>query len=279
MSLVHVGKELRAALIERGDLSPEPLQVALDPYKLGLRSPTPMVEIVVRALHERLKLAPEEPQPWIPVNHTDSILGPASIAASISSCVSPNSLRAVLSLSVAPFRRQSSSTGCFLPLTADPPDADNSCGPGPLHCSSRSMRRVVVKGQPFSVRLQEETERLVEAEARRTRRTKSAVVEAFTEETARTRRFPGVAFRGDDARRRPWVIGSGLDVWEIVHMLEDFGSLEELVGDTQLSPAQVRLAMAYRDNYPDEIAEAILENGRPITDVAVLFPFITVADR
>lgn len=136
-----------------------------------------------------------------------------------------------------------------------------------------------MKGQPFSVRLQEETERLVEAEARRTRRTKSAVVEAFTEETARTRRFPGVAFRGDDARRRPWVIGSGLDVWEIVHMLEDFGSLEELVGDTQLSPAQVRLAMAYRDNYPDEIAEAILENRRPITDVAVLFPFITVADR
>src|SRR5580658_3730058 len=73
----------------------------------------------------------------------------------------------------------------------------------------------MVKGQPFNVRLQEETERLVEAEARRTRRTKSAVVEAFTEETARTRRFPGIAFRGDDARRRAWVIGSGLDVWEI----------------------------------------------------------------
>ena len=136
----------------------------------------------------------------------------------------------------------------------------------------------MVKGQPFSVRLQEETERLVEAEARRTRRTKSAVVEAFTEETARTRRFPGIAFRGDDARRRPWVIGTGLDVWEIVHMLEDFAP-EALVADTQVLPAQVRLAMAYRDSYPDEIAEAIAENKRPITDVAVLFPFIAVADR
>lgn len=137
----------------------------------------------------------------------------------------------------------------------------------------------MVKGQPFSVRLQEETERLVEAEARRTRRTKSAVVEAFTEETARTRRFPGIAFRGYDARRRPWVIGSGLDVWEIVHMLEDFGSPEALVADTQVLPAQVRLAMAYRGSYPDEIAEAIFENKRPITDAAVLFPFIEVADR
>jgi uncharacterized protein (DUF433 family) len=139
-------------------------------------------------------------------------------------------------------------------------------------------RFVVSKGQPFSVRLQEETERLIEAEARRTRRTKSAVVEAFTEETARTRRFPGIAFRGDDARRRAWVIGSGLDVWEIIHMLEDFGSPEALVAETQLSPAQVRLAGAYRDAYPDEIADAVVDNRRPIDDVGVLFPFVTVAD-
>jgi|SRR5579863_3114976 uncharacterized protein (DUF433 family) len=134
------------------------------------------------------------------------------------------------------------------------------------------------KGQPFSVRLQEETERLVEAEARRTRRTKSAVVESFTEETARVRRFPGIAYRGDDARRRPWVIGTGLDVWEIVHMWEDFGSTEVLVAETELSPAQVRIALAYRDAYPDEIAEAIIENQRPIDDVRVLFPFVAVAD-
>ncbi len=134
----------------------------------------------------------------------------------------------------------------------------------------------MVKGQPFNVRLQEDTEQLVEAEARRTRRSKSAVVEAFTEETARTRRFPGIAFRGDDARRRAWVIGSGLDVWEIIHMLEDFGSPETLGAETLLSPAQARLAVAYRDAYPDEIAEAVAENRRPIADVGVLFPFITV---
>jgi hypothetical protein len=60
----------------------------------------------------------------------------------------------------------------------------------------------VATGQPFSVRLQEQTERVVEAEARRTRRTKSAAVQAFTEETARTRRFPGIVFRGDDATSR-----------------------------------------------------------------------------
>jgi len=135
-----------------------------------------------------------------------------------------------------------------------------------------------MKGQPFSVRLDEQTEKLVEAEARRTRRSKSAVVEAFTEEAARTRRFPGIAFRGDDARRRAWVIGSGLDVWEIVQMAEDSGSAEALVADTELSPAQVRLAIAYRDAYPDEIGEAIADNRRPLDELRVLYPFIEVAE-
>jgi hypothetical protein len=135
-----------------------------------------------------------------------------------------------------------------------------------------------VKGQPFSVRLEENTEKLVEAEARRTRRSKSAVVEAFTEEAARTRRFPGMAFRGDDARRRAWVIGSGLDVWEIVQMVDEFGSPDKLVAGTQLSSAQVRLAVAYRDAYPAEVDDAIADNRRPLEELRTLFPFIEVVE-
>lgn len=136
----------------------------------------------------------------------------------------------------------------------------------------------MVRGQPFSVRLDERTERMVEAEARRTKRSKSAVVEALTEEAARARRFPGIAFRGDDAGRRPWVIGTGLDVWEIGQMLEDAGSAEALVATTHLSPIHVRLATSYRDAYPAEIAEAIEENRRPHADVGALYPFIEIVD-
>lgn len=130
------------------------------------------------------------------------------------------------------------------------------------------------KGAPFSVRFTVSTDRTVDDEARRTRRSKSAVVEALTEEAVRTRRFPGVAFRGDDARRRPWVIGSGLDVWEIIHMLEDFGSIQRLVKGTQLSERQVRLAIAYRDSHPDEIADAIAQNRRPLDEWRELYPFV-----
>jgi len=136
----------------------------------------------------------------------------------------------------------------------------------------------VAKGQPFSIRLEEETERLVETEARRTRRSKSAVVEALAEEAARARRFPGIAFRGDDVRRRAWVIGSGLDVWEIAQMVEDFGSTKKLVAETQLTPTQVRLAVAYRDAYPAEVDEAIADNRQPLEELRTLFPFIEVVE-
>lgn len=136
----------------------------------------------------------------------------------------------------------------------------------------------MAKGQPFSVRLEEETERLVEAEARRTRRSKSAVVEAFTEEAARARRFAGIAFRGDDARRRAWVIGSGLDVWEIAQMVEEFNSTKKLMAETQLTSHQVRLALAYGAAYPAEIDEAIADNRRPLDELRTPFPFIEVVD-
>jgi uncharacterized protein (DUF433 family) len=133
------------------------------------------------------------------------------------------------------------------------------------------------KGEPFSVRFSLPTDHLVEDEAKRTRRSKSAIVEALTEEAARTRRFAGISFRGEDAARRAWVIGTGLDVWEILQMLEDFGSIENVATQTQLSERQVRLAVAYRDSYPDEITQAIAENRRTAEQWRELYPFIELS--
>jgi uncharacterized protein (DUF433 family) len=145
-----------------------------------------------------------------------------------------------------------------------------------LGMTSAAKQRVR-KGEPFSVRFSLPTDHVVEDEARRTRRSKSAIVEALTEEAVRTRRFPGIGFRGEDAARRPWVIGSGLDVWEIAQMLEDFGSIESLAEQTQLNERQVRLAGAYRNSYPDEIAEAIAENRRATEQWRELYPFVELS--
>ena len=118
---------------------------------------------------------------------------------------------------------------------------------------------------------------MVEDEARRTRRSKSVIVESLTEEAIRMRRFAGIGFRGEDAARRPWVIGSGLDIWEIIEMLDDFGSIDRLADETQLTERQVRLAIAYRDSYPEEIEEAIAQNRRTAAEWHELYPFIELS--
>ncbi|HXB65463.1 MAG TPA: hypothetical protein VNV42_11370 [Solirubrobacteraceae bacterium] len=139
---------------------------------------------------------------------------------------------------------------------------------------SSSRGQKARKGEPFSVRFRLSTDRLVQEEASRTHRSKSAIVELLTEEAVRTRRFAGIGFRGDDAARRPWVIGSGLDVWEIVQMHDDFGSIERLVAETQLTEHHVRLALAYRDSYPEELAQAIAHNRRSAEEWQELYPFV-----
>lgn len=90
----------------------------------------------------------------------------------------------------------------------------------------------------------------------------------------RTRRFPGIAFRGEDARRRPWVIGTGLDVWEICELVEEAGKVEAVTAETHLVDRQLQLALAYRERYTDEIAEAIAENRRPVDEWQELYPFV-----
>ena len=130
------------------------------------------------------------------------------------------------------------------------------------------------KSSPFSIRLSQTTDRFVTAEAQRTKRSKGAIVEALTEESARMRRFPGIAFRGDDADRRPWVIGTGLDVWEVIEMLEDYGSVELLTREADLPARAVEVARAYYASYPEEIDEAIAENRRPLPELRELYPFI-----
>lgn len=133
------------------------------------------------------------------------------------------------------------------------------------------------KGEPFSVRFSEPTDRAVADEARRSRRSKSAVVETLAEEAMRVRRFPGLAFRGDDARRRPWVIGTGLDVWELCQILEEADSLESVAADFDLAERQLHLALAYRERYAEEIDDAIAENRRPVEEWRELYPFVRTA--
>lgn len=132
----------------------------------------------------------------------------------------------------------------------------------------------MAKGQPVSVRLSRDAELLVDDERRRSGRSRSAVIEELAEEAAKARLFPGIAFRGPEPRR-PWVIGTGLDVWELVELYRSYGDLAAILRDFPLvSEAAARLALAYAERFPEEVESAISENSRTPEELAELYPFI-----
>jgi uncharacterized protein (DUF433 family) len=133
------------------------------------------------------------------------------------------------------------------------------------------------KTQPFSIRLGEQADLLVRDEGRRSGRSRSVIVEELAEEAAKTRLFSGIAFR--DTPRRAWVIGSGLDVWEIVGLLRSYGEDEAalLASHPLVSERHLRLARAYAERFPDEIEEILELQRRPLEELVELYPFLQVA--
>jgi hypothetical protein len=130
------------------------------------------------------------------------------------------------------------------------------------------------KTQPFSIRLGEQAGILVADEVRQSGRSRSVVVEELAEEAAKMRLLPGIAFRGTP--RRAWVIGSGLDVWEIFELLDSYeGDESQLHADHPLiTPRHVRLARAYGERFPDEVERFREDNRRPLDELRALYPLL-----
>lgn len=135
----------------------------------------------------------------------------------------------------------------------------------------------MAKSAPFSIRLSPRLHSLIAKEAKRTRRSKGAIIERLADEALRCQRFPGIAFREEDPNRRAWVVGTALDVWEIIQALEDFGwSVARMAAESDLDEHQIELAAAYYKEYPEEIDQFVAENRRPIEELRQLYPNIDV---
>lgn len=117
------------------------------------------------------------------------------------------------------------------------------------------------KSKPFTVRLSGEVEGWLDLEARRTKLPKGALLGALAEEAIRTRRFPGIGFRGAENSRRAWVIGTALDVWELIELYKGKGR-KRLLSEHNVSERQLNLALSYYETYQREIDEALEENAR-----------------
>ena len=135
------------------------------------------------------------------------------------------------------------------------------------------------KSEPFSIRLGTPEEDFVRREAQRLRRSRSSIVESYTAEAIRMRRYPGIAFRGEDHRRRAWVLGTGLDVWEIVALLRDFESEHKLAEEYGLTPGQIRIARAYADEFSTEVEDQLALGRLSEDEVHARHPFIQTFEQ
>jgi len=131
----------------------------------------------------------------------------------------------------------------------------------------------MVKTAPFTIRLSEEVSNWSDREHRATKMSKSALLETLAEESIRVRQFPGISFRETERSRRAWVMGTPLDVWELIELYRGKGR-DRLFAEHVVTTSQLDLAMAYHDAFPPEIDEALDENARSPEEWHRLYPSV-----
>lgn len=94
----------------------------------------------------------------------------------------------------------------------------------------------------------------------------AALAERYIEEGIRLDDHPGVYFRDAGSGRRPAVLGTHLDVAQIIETLrQNENSIEATAEYLDISPAQVETAVRYYAAYTDEVDDWI-EESRSIAE-------------
>jgi hypothetical protein len=115
----------------------------------------------------------------------------------------------------------------------------------------------------LTLRVDQDSFRQLDDESRRQRLTRSELAKRFIDEGLRMAVHPGIVFRTGPTGRRA-ALANGPDVWEIVQDFSDWDDQKhpanESVGSSSLYPHQIRQALRYHAEFPDEIAERIKQN-------------------
>lgn len=98
------------------------------------------------------------------------------------------------------------------------------------------------------------------------------------QEAERMRRFPGIGFRGSEKDRRAGVMGTSLDVWELIEMYQDQGR-ERVLKEHPIREQQLGAALSYWREHPEEIDPAIEENSRPLSYWKKRYPELDIQVR
>lgn len=94
----------------------------------------------------------------------------------------------------------------------------------------------------------------------------AALAERYIEEGMRMDEHPGISFRDGGSGRRPAVLGTRLDVAQVIETLrQNDNSIAETADYLDLAPAQVEAAVRYYASFTAEVDEWI-EQSRAIAE-------------
>jgi uncharacterized protein (DUF433 family) len=115
--------------------------------------------------------------------------------------------------------------------------------------------------QHLTFRLPERTLRRLDARAHQVRETRTGLAERYLEEGLRMDEHPGISFVEGPAGRRAVLLGTGLDVWQVVSVLRDNrGSMAAAARYLEVPEVRVREAARYYAAFRDEIDDWLVRN-------------------
>jgi uncharacterized protein (DUF433 family) len=108
--------------------------------------------------------------------------------------------------------------------------------------------------RPRSFRFSSSLLAALEERARERGESTTAVAERYLQEGLRRETHPLVVFRDGEAGRRPALVGTRLDVAQVIQTLRHSGNaVDETAEYLRIPEAYVRSAVRYYADYPDEV--------------------------
>jgi hypothetical protein len=113
----------------------------------------------------------------------------------------------------------------------------------------------------FTLRLRPGVSERLAAQAQRAGLAPRTLAQRYVDESLRREDHPLVRFADGPSGRRAALVGSGLDIWEVIATVRENGNdPEEAAAYLEVAPGLVQAAISYYGDYRDEIDAEIALN-------------------
>ncbi len=122
---------------------------------------------------------------------------------------------------------------------------------------------MAVDASSVKLRIPADVSAAIRDTALRTNQDFADVANQMLSEAVKMRRVPGIVFADEPSGRRPWIAGTGLEVFEILDAYRNMGEHRERLRQAfhWLRDDQLQAAFDYAETYPEEVEAWFREAG------------------